>query len=374
MSRVYFFCRDNRHAYQDDVVVLAEGLRALGHEVFGNCNYWQRSLDPADYLVRHDAAVAPQDCDIVVVSYGWTRWIDQSFKYHTAPLPAGLFAAGRRYRTAYLDLEDGYLTGSHAPEYRQFDRVFRAKYNERCFHPTNHVPWVLGLSSRMIDHTADALPWSERNRDVLVNFNASHPFVHPARTLMEKHFTPRVARLFHVNRERDDLKAAPADPLDRHWWEQTQQRHSRSYYERLKRSQAVAAFCGEMIPPAPFRPPYLVGGGRAKLSRRFYETLAKFAPRAPRLIQWDSWRFWESLAAGCLVFNFDLPHYGVKIPVMPENFVHYVGVRPETIDDALDRLAEEPGLAERIAAQGRQWALSHYSPAALAARFLQSLA
>lgn len=33
-QRVYFYCRDNVNAYQDDVVVLAEGLRELGVEVF----------------------------------------------------------------------------------------------------------------------------------------------------------------------------------------------------------------------------------------------------------------------------------------------------------------------------------------------------
>ena len=58
-----------------------------------------------------------------------------------------------------------------------------------------------------------------------------------------------------------------------------------------------------------------------------HDARAHFNSRPPRLIQWDSWRFWEGLAAGCLVFNFDLPLYGVRLPVMPEPFVHYVPVR-----------------------------------------------
>jgi hypothetical protein len=135
----------------------------------------------------------------------------------------------------------------------------------------------------------------------------------------------------------------------------------------------VVAFCGELIPPAPFEPDYLVGGRRARLRRWWYERLAVFDPRPPRLIQWDSWRFWEGLAAGCLVFNLDLPHYGVQLPVMPENFVHYIGVRPDSAGEAFARLDREPGLAARIAAQGRAWALEHYTPAALARRFLCEL-
>jgi hypothetical protein len=372
MTRVYFQCRDNRRAYQDDVVVLAEGLRAIGVEVFGNCNYWQRSLDPADFLVRHDPRIGPDDCDIYVVSYGWTRWMDTDFKSYPQPVPDAAFRAGRRYRTVYLDYEDGYRSGSFAPEYRRFDAVFRTKYNERCLHPANHIPWAMGLSPRMIAYTADALPWAERARDILVNFNASHPYVHSGRALMDRHFTPKVARHFRINTERDNLKEAPADPLDRLFWEQTQQRHSRSFYARLGRSQAVSAFCGELAPPAPFEPYYLVGGGRrARYGRKFFEALSLFDPRPRRLIQWDSWRFWEALAAGCLVFNFDLPHYGVKLPAMPENFVHYIGVRPDTVDDALARLAADPGLAERIARQGRAWVMEHYSPAALARAFVQ---
>lgn len=373
MKRAYFQCRDNRHAYQDDVVVLAEGLRALGVEVYGNCNYWQRSLDPQDYLVRHDPKIGPDDCDAFIVSYIWTRWIDADFRTFVAPIPDAVFRPERRYRTVFLDYDDGYLTSSFDAPYRTFDVVLRTKYNQRCFHPSNHVPWAMGLSPRMIDYTRDALPWAERARDVLVNFNASHPYIHSARALMDRHFTPKVTSQFRLNTERDNLRLAPDDPLDRLFWEQTQRRHSRSYYDRLRRSQAVAAFCGDIIPAAPHRPPYLVGGGRARLLKKLYGAMDHLDPRSPRLIQWDSWRFWESLAAGCLVFNFDLPHYGVQLPVMPENFVHYVGLRPETVDEALARLAADPSLAERIARQGHAWVREHYSPAALAQRLLRQL-
>lgn len=368
--RVYFQCRDNPYAYQDDVVVLAEGLRDIGVDVYGNCSYWQRSLDPQDYLVRHDRSIGPDDCDIYVVSCGWTRWMDSEFKSHLQPIPDLAFRKDRRYRTAYLDFEDGYSSGGFGPEYRGFDFIFRTKYNARCYHPRNHVPWAMGLSHRVISYTNEALPWNQRQRDVLVNFNASHPYIHSGRALMDRCFTPKVGKLFRVNPERDNLQGQPDDPVDRLFWEQTQRRHSRSFYKRLGRSMAVSAFCGELIPPSPFRPPYMAGGGRARLLRRLFDVLEQVDTRPPRLIQWDSWRFWEGLAARCLVFNFDLPHYGVQLPVMPENFVHYVGIRPETVDETLDRLAADPGLAERIARQGHEWAMQHYSPAATASRFI----
>jgi hypothetical protein len=371
--RVYFLCRNNPNAYQDDVVVLADGLQQLGVQVFGNCNYWRKSLAPDDWLVRHDPRVQPADCDIVAVTGAWSRWIDDDFKVYESSLPASLFTPGRRYRTAYIDLDDGYETSSWQPEFQAFDAVFRAKYNARCYHPANHHPWVLGLNHRMIEMTAGAPPWAGRNREVLVNFGASHPYAHTARTLAGPPFVAAARAGYAINEQRDNLKLPPSDPYDHLMWLQTQHRHSRSYYERMKHAQAVVAFCGDFIPPMPFRPKYLAGGGRARLSRRLYDALALVDPRPPRLIQWDSWRFWESLAAGCLVFNLDLPYYGVRLPVMPVNWEHYVALRLDNAPDVFARLGREPGLAERIAAQGRAWAMEHYSPAALARRFLATM-
>lgn len=368
--RVYFFCRDHAQAYQDDVVVLAQGLRELGAEVFANCDYWRNSPAPGDWLVRRDPRVSPEDCDIVTVNGAWSRWIDSDFKVHETPLPVGLFTTGRRYRTAYLDLDDGYETPSWRPEYQAFDAVFRAKYNRRCFHPANQHPWVLGLNQRMLDMTAGAPPWHDRKRELLVNFGASHPYLHSARAQAGPPFVAAARPYFAINDQRDDLKIPPTEPYDLLMWEQTQRRHSRAYYERLKSAQAVVAFCGELIPPAPFHPRYLVGGRQARLNRLWYDVLARFDPRPPRLIQWDSWRFWEALAAGCLVFNLDLPHYGVGLPVMPRHLEEYVAVRPDNCPEVFAALARSPELAGRIAARGRAWAQEHYSPRALARRFL----
>jgi hypothetical protein len=88
-------------------------------------------------------------------------------------------------------------------------------------------------------------------------------------------------------------------------------------------------------------------------------------------VQWDSFRFWESLAAGCLVFNLDLERYGAELPVMPENWEHYIGINLERIDEAIDRVRSEPESLARIAEAGRLWALEYYSPRAMAGRFLE---
>src|SRR5262249_4090009 len=112
---------------------------------------------------------------------------------------------------------------------------------------------------------------------------------------------------------------------------------------------------------------------KAKLRRAFFEVLGAFDPRPRRSVQWDSFRFWEALAAGCAAFNIDIDYYGAELPVMPKNWVHYFGFDLDRVDSFIERLQEEPGSVERVAREGRRWALTHYSPNATARRFLIGL-
>jgi hypothetical protein len=155
-------------------------------------------------------------------------------------------------------------------------------------------------------------------------------------------------------------------------WNQTGERFSASYYQRLGSSQGVACFCGELIPPMPWRNPqqYLVGGNKAKLKRIFFDAVGLIDPRSPRSVQWDSFRFWEALVGGCAAFNIDLDHYGVELPVMPENWKHYIGADLARPQKVIDRLRDEPEILGKVAASGTEWAMRHYSPRRMAERLL----
>ena len=374
VPRVYFFCSNEEGNLQEDVIALAEGLRELRIPFSGNCNYWLETPSPDSYLIREDSQIAPDDCDLVVVSYTFPYWIRmKTFDLRRRPLPPGLFREGRRYRTVYMDSHDSYRTVSWEPEFRQFDVILRSKMNRRLWHPENMRPWVLGLNRRVIEATADSAPFATRRRAILVNFGASHPYPHGVRDIASRRFEPLIAEHLAIDRTKDDLSAEPADRYESLMWRQTGGRFSRSYYERLKATQAVACFCGELIPPAPFRNAerYLVGGNRAKLRRALYEALALADPRPRRSVQWDSFRFWEALAAGCATFNIDLDRYGVHLPVMPTNGVHYLGVDLANARRVLDHVDETT--LSGIAESGRTWAMANYSPRALAGRLLESV-
>jgi hypothetical protein len=274
-----------------------------------------------------------------------------------------------------MDTCDGHRTVSWEPEFRQFDLILRTKLNRRAWHPENLRPWAYGLSNRTMEATAGGALWQERAPVVLSNFGASHPFPHGTRTIARKRFNPRISKLFSIDETKDNLQQRPVDAYEELLWRQTGKRYCRAYFERLKAAQAVSCFCGELIPPMPWRDPecYLVGGNRAKIRRAVYETMARLDPRPPRSVQWDSFRFWETLSAGSLAFNLDLERYGVEIPIAPENWKHYVGVNLEEVDSTIERLIEERDRLPGIAAAGREWATKYYSPKEMARRFLAEL-
>ena len=374
MAKVYFYCRNEEGNLQEDIITLAEGFRELGVPYFANCDYWLQSTEPGDYLFRHSPDVTPDNCDIVVVSYTWPSWIRmKTFDLVRRPLPESLFKPGRKYQTVYMDHHDGHRTVSWEPEFRQFDLILRAKLNCRAWRPSNLRPWAYGLCNRILRATEGGLPFAQRQRAMLVNYGASHPFPHGTRTISAAVFEPQIELVLPIDRTRDDLNLIPSDPYESLMWRQTGGRYSAAYYSRLKSVQAVACFCGDLIPPLPHRNPecYLVGGNRARVRRLFYETLGRLDPRPNRAVQWDSFRFWETLMAGSVAFNIDLAHYGVEIPVMPENWKHYIGVDFARVDAVIERLLAEPEVLERIASAGRAWALEHYSPRAMAVRFLK---
>jgi len=371
--RVYFYCRNDPGILQEDVVTLAEGLLETGISFSGNCNYWRQSTEPGDYLIKHDPDIQAEDCDVVVVSYLWPLWMRMGeFKPVRSRLPDGLFRRGRRYKTVYMDSHDGHRTVSWEPEFRQFDLILRSKLNRRAWHPENMKPWVTGFTKRIVRATANSPSFGDRRRRVLVNFGASHPYGHRTRTEAARRFLPELEKVIPFDRTKDNLQVEPSDPYEKLMWEQTGMRFSQSYYNRLKTSQAVACFCGELIPPMPWKDPgqYLAGGNKAKLKRVFFEALARIDSRPPRSVQWDSFRAWETWVAGCANINIDLDLYGPALPVMPENWKHYIGVDLRRPMDAIDRIKSEPGLLERVAARGRQWVLENYSPRIMAERML----
>ncbi|MEG4859826.1 hypothetical protein QUB75_20245 [Microcoleus sp. K1-B6] len=169
----------------------------------------------------------------------------------------------------------------------------------------------------------------------------------PIREIVREQFLPLIQHILPPDESTEDFDKSPSDSYHYLQWKQTGKRHYPSYYQRLKQSAACACFGGAVTSS------YFTG--------------------EPIVEWWDSWRFWESLAAGCVTFHVDFDKYGVKLPVMPENWRHYIGIDLDNMQDTVDRIADDPGILEKISMEGRQWAIENYAPVPTALRFLEML-
>jgi len=358
--KIYFYCDPVENIpigdkFQHLIICLAEGFQELGIPFFSNVNYWQSSLETSEYLFKHHADVTPDDCSIVIFTTN---------SYHIQePLPKNLFHPQRQYITVYLDCEDNNKTYNKIPEFRQFDLILRTHFNSKLNYGNNFQPWVFGLSNRILQELNTIPDFTHRKKQILVNFR-HWKSGHPVRNISCSKLIPQIENILSINNFVDDPNHHPQAGYHYLQWLQTGGRHYPNYYKRLQESVACTCFGGFFVPTWPSDPGNLINRGMKQL-------LAKLKLQSNTILQWDSWRFWESLAAGCVTFHVDFEKYGITLPVMPENWRHYIGVDLDNVQATIDRITENPEIMEYIAQEGRSWAIKNYSPVPTALRFLE---
>jgi hypothetical protein len=357
------------HYYQHAVIVLAEGLKKLGIECYANINYWKLSADREDYLLHHDPDVTPDDCDMVVLEHTYFLCAEQSF-------PDKLFHSTRSYCTVYLDLsdEDPRKDIFH-PDFRQFDYIFKAHYRQNAWYPANVHPYAFGLSNRILAAIDTPCDFHSRKQCLLVNFRDTK-HAHTLRKFIRRQYLPKIQSVLPIN----DSVDTPVDPLSKQFdstrysmdatdimhYAQSSSRHFPTYYKRLKETAATACFGGFFTTPFP-------RNQAVPLSKNLRRVITKLNLRSNRILQWDSWRLWEAMTAGSVAFHVDFDKYGFHLPVMPENWKHYVGIDLDNMQASVDRIAQEPEILAKISEAGRQWAIEYYNPTAIASRFLKTI-
>lgn len=366
---VYFLIHPDPLNYQWDIVPLAEGLLQLGVPFASSANYWLRP--DGSYLLQHANDVDPLSCDVVIVSSGFLKWVKDGGGEELGELPQWLVDRGTgSCKVVALDVCDGYLTPATTRWVQCFDLVLRAHYNRRLWWPSNVRPWAFGLTERILSASAKSCREWRSRQGCVFSFGASHGFAHGAREWAKQELLPSLAEILKVDASEDDLNAAPTDPQEVLMWRQCVRRHSSAYFARLGSAEACACFCGELVPGLPPRVSFLVGGNKAKLKRAAWQLLSRALLRSPRNVQPDSWRFWETLACGTAALHFDMHQAGWELPVMPENWKHYIGVDLVRPQKTIERIHDDPDLLERVATEGQKWALEHYSPRKMAERLL----
>ena len=363
IPKIYFYTTSEEGPpegayFQDLIVNLATGFKQLGIKYYASNDYWRISPKSDRSLIEATPEVTHHDCDIVVLERQWYE--------KNGCLPEGLFAPSRQYKTVYLDCNDGTRTPAWLPEFQHFDFIFKTHYSNHTKYPDNFYPWAFGLSQRVLRQLEEQIPWAEKQSRILVNFR-NQKYSHSLRGYIQKTFVPQIEKLMTINTASDDQTAFPQEPYHYLRWAQTGRRHYPNYYQRLKESQACACFGGFFLGPW-----YTDNHDRG--SYYLARIISKLGIKTNRISQWDSWRFWESMAAGCVTFHVDFAKYGFNLPVMPENWRHYIGIDLDNIAEAIERIVEEPEVLARISAEGRTWAIDNYGPKASALRFLETVA
>jgi len=366
--KIYFLIPEYLELYDDGNITLAEGLKELGVEFYANRNYWKINND-GEYLFNFHNASDKNEFDVIILSNAWTQFIHhKTFKHYKIELPNWLFNPTRKYKTVYIDNMDGYKTFSYSDEARKFDYILRSQKNHKTQNHSNIHPWVLGYQQRIVRERL-GIPAKEKKLEIAVNFYFSHQFSHQTRSFAERNILSKFKSI-PLNRYLNK-KEAPRDAFSNIMWHQTLEKHNPEYYHNIERTLINAAFCGDMIAGLPNDPSiYLVGGNKAKLRKKIYEVLSFLLGKEKRIIQWDSWRFWETLILGSVPMHLDLEKYGVELPIMPDNWEHYIGIDLDHINRDVERIMDDPESIYKIAYKGKPWAEQNYSPLASAKRFI----
>jgi hypothetical protein len=372
---IYFFNSAVAELYQNDIIPIAEGLKELGYSFSARHDYWFEEPGDEKPLFQAAPEVIPEECDLVIGSFmlfGVSK-VDQ--RAEQEKFVALLRRRSAKTRVVFIDDSDGYTTPSWRPEFRGCDLICRTKYNTRAYAPPNAVPWAIGLTNRTLRMAATVPEPPERKRAIYVNYGASHAFEHTTRLKAKTLLHPALGpELETYQPQFADLLSPPEDSYDRLMWEQTSKRHSRVYFERMKSCSVSSAFCGDEIPAAPWNPSgYCVGGGKARLRRRFFDAVQALDSRPLRVISGDSFRFWESLACGTVPMQVDFEHYGLKMPVQPIAYEHYLPVRFDALESSVLNIRKRIAKMSAIGSSGQSWATCYYAPRKVSVRLLEHL-
>lgn len=223
--------------------------------------------------------------------------------------------------------------------------LFAVHDSTRAAKGGRRFPLAFGPSNGLIAATRHRLPFAQRRRAAMKNFRPT--FSQSVRGLMELAYMPHLRAQCEV-----DETSYGGD----------------AYIEALMGAQMCLAYGGDF---------YMSLAANTWLKERdpaayAYHSFARF-DGASIVMRWDSWRFWESLLAGCVTVHLDFAKYGFHLPVAPEPWIHYAPIDLDDLKGSVAALFEREREWPAIAEAGRAWAIAHYAPQAVAVRVLRQL-
>jgi hypothetical protein len=323
---LYFFSPENLLTHNSGCII--EGLVDLGVKVRANTgNITSRDVSKP---VFDAALVAPP-------SAGYAAFV-LDISHTNAYVPLESLKGGR---LAYLTNSDISLfcdVPAPFPLFAVHESTFAKKAGKR-------FPIAFGPSNGLIAATSSRPEFSKRKRVALRNFRPT--FSQSVRGLLDIAFVPHLKK--HV-----DIDASLLAPND--------------YLNALLNSQICLAYGGDFY-TSQAENTWL----QTKQPDVFKVHSFKSFDAHSIVMRWDSWRFWESLMAGCLTVHLNFEKYGFDLPELPKPWVHYAPLDLDDLKSSVTAILDHEKKWGEIAEAGRVWAVEHYAPKPTALRILRQL-
>ncbi len=206
-------------------------------------------------------------------------------------------------------------------------------------------PVAFGLSKGLIDSTDQRCAFSERRPIALRNFRAT--LSQSLRALLDISFVSMLERKIEI----DWNNSGPGQ-----------------YLNAMLNSKMCLAYGGDFYTPISTNPWFKKNQPDLAQVHTFIDM------EVPALVQrWDSFRLWESFAAGTLAIHLNFDKYGFSLPEMPVAWTHYAPIDLDDIAGSVREILNREDKWAEIAEMGRAWAIAHYAPRPTAIRMLSTM-
>ncbi len=316
---VYFYFPEktvSEDVEQYTTMIIVTGLRDLGVPCYSNVAHPGLNLKAISDAGKH----------LVVLDLTEANYSDVLMQAFSK------FDAKGKLINSRADVNPGILTPENIPALTTHENQFIQ------FRAPRHS-WAFGLSRKWEKRHVNDNPFERRKPTIVRNFRPSPS--QGVRFSLDFSLLPHLEKYFEIDRAHD----------------------VEGYAGRLANATGCLAYGGEF---------------QGDLGKNgFFQNHAGYKPlaahrtflRDPVVTRWDSWRLWESLAAGCLTFQLNFETYGFRLPEMPEPWKHYVPLDLADPKGSVEQLMDRKPEWAAIASRGKAWALEHYTSVPTAARF-----
>ena len=347
ITPVYPYGNDH---YFHEIIVLAEGLIELGYQVSGNVNYWQ-DFKSKEYLINKS-----EDDDYDIAIYD-SRYV-KSFEHL-------LFRKG--YPNFNLDSinilvdRNDWISPiwNKNSNYKIFNIILGCHTVKGFSYPNNYIPWVFGLSNRMIkaiDDTSSEIIHKKIGHNFRVWHNLRKLFINEIEITENK---------FPLNQMLSKTPDEKNSPENYFYYNETSKRHSLDYYKTINSTLLFLGFGGyiETIPKI-YQPYSFVD----KIRRKPNNLMANYNRlKYSFVFQWDSFRMWELFYSNTCPIFLNFKKFNFLLPHLPKENEHYISIDNFSWNEFRKKLK---GFSEneikQIGKNGKEWVVRNYSPKVIA--------